>query len=591
MTRIHRHERPAARRTAPLLIALTALAGPTWSESTQDAGAAAEAAGDPAETPAELLARGRGLLAAGRAEAALESLEKALEEAGAESPEGVEAGVWLARAWLALDRVDDALGLTDELKARGAAAADLDYLYGLGFLGAAKREAAGGGGTYTQGQFQDATAFLAKATEADAERYGDAFLPLAEAAWYAGELELARAAAERAVERAPADTGALVQRGKIAFSRYTQARGDGQPGEAEQALWTATREAFQAAAAAYGKPTEELPQFELAGVHEELANLHLWREDRDAAAEAFVRALAWDPRALDSADFNRLRESLGDERFEATTARGLEAFEARHGSAAGGDATPHPGGPLLAWWAGYAAFVNADLPAAEKHFARAVQSPGYLNSWYYVFRSAYGQRRYDPALIALRTYWQQDPDGLLALMAGQQELNLRILEYLVGWLIDAEQQDRERYAEAAVLADIMTRLVPGEARYWNNLGLFLRDYGDQLKRLRPPYVAAELAELFERAFVAYERTLELAPDHPAYLNDTAVMLHYYLERDYDRAEAMYQRAIERAEEELAAGRLSTSDSGWFDSARTDALDNLEKLRAKRAAAEPSPREP
>jgi tetratricopeptide (TPR) repeat protein len=277
-----------------------------------------------------------------------------------------------------------------------------------------------------------------------------------------------------------------------------------------------------------------------------------------------------------------VREGLGDERFAVLTAAALEDFSERHAGQ-----PEHPGGPLLAWWAGFAAFENGDLPAAERHFLRAVAAHGgYLNSWYYLFRAAYGQRAYDRALIALRSYWKQDPDGLAAMIEGQRELNLRILEYLVGWLIDPDQQVRERYREASVLAEMMTRAVPDEPRYWNNLGLFLRDYGDQLKLRVPAPAEGELDELWARAFAAYERTLELEPDHPAYINDTAVMLHYYLEEDFDRAEAMYLRAVERAEEELAGKGLSTSDRAWFETALKDAGDNLERLRAKRAALEP-----
>jgi len=523
----------------------------------------------------ELIAAGRQLLDEGQVAAALERFEAAGEVDGP----SLEARFWIARAWLADGRLDEGLAATDELKALGAPEADLAYLYGLGFHAAALQAASAGGGVYTQGQFQDATRFLVEATAADPERYGDAFRPLAEAAWYAADLPVASEAAERAVERRPDDTAALVLRGRVAFSRYSAARADGEPDEVVDQRWTETRSALEAAAAAFGEPTEEVPQYELAGVFEQLGNLHQWREDSEQAAVAFGQAMAWDPRAL---DLNRVREALGNERFAATVQDARALFAQRHPAGEGGQPT-HPGVPLLAWWEGFASFELGRMPEAEGAFLQAVEvNPGYANSWYYVFRAAYGRRQYDASLIALRAYWKQDSEGLLAAVAGERELNLRILEFLVGWLIDPDQQVAERFREAAILAEIMTRAVPEEPRYWNNLGLFLRDYGDQLKRkVGAAPGEDELDALYERAMLAYERTLEMVPDHPAYLNDTAVMLHYYLERDLDRAESMYVRAIELADEGLTGKGLSTSDRAWFETARKDAGDNLEKLRRKR----------
>ena len=51
--------------------------------------------------------------------------------------------------------------------------------------------------------FGTAIELLGSATEVDGERYRDAFLPLARAAWYSGKLELARGAAKEALRRYP----------------------------------------------------------------------------------------------------------------------------------------------------------------------------------------------------------------------------------------------------------------------------------------------------------------------------------------------------------------------------------------------------
>ncbi len=62
------------------------------------------------------------------------------------------------------------------------------------------------------------------------------------------------------------------------------------------------------------------------------------------------------------------------------------------------------------------------------------------------------------------------------------------------------------------------------------------------------------------------------------MNDTAVILHYYLHRDYDRAQSLYEKAIE-----LAAGLLAKPDKLSDDQRRAteqlkhDATTNLQNL--------------
>jgi tetratricopeptide (TPR) repeat protein len=551
----------------------------------------AACASGPSKTEAkaeELLAEGRRQLAAGELEAAAASFEAAAALDGS----SVESRVWVVRSWIAEGRVDEALAAADELKEEGAERADLDYLYGLAFHASAVREAAAGGSAYTQGAFEDAARFLATATAADPERYGDAYFALAESAWYASDLPLASEAAARAVELRPEDMAALLLSGRVAFSRYSAARTEGADAAALDGLWEEARAAFEAAVdAGTARAGEERTQYELALAHEQLANLHLWREDQEAAARAFGEALAWDPRAL---DFNRVREALGGERFAALVLEARAEFAARHPMEKGGaqgagganGAAPHPGAALLTWWAAFGVFEQGKLAEAEALFLETVgENPDYVNCWYYVFRAAYGLRQYEQSLIALRAHAAQNRTELVGLLGSDREINLRILEFLVSWLIDPEVQKSERFREAALLAELTTVMAPEEPRYWNNLGLFLRDHGDQLKAEKPAPDPAELAPLWESAYAAYQRTLELAPDHPAYLNDPAVMLHYSLERELERAEAMYVRAIERAEEELAGTALSTSDRDWLETVSRDAAENLEKLREERDSTE------
>ena len=82
---------------------------------------------------------------------------------------------------------------------------------------------------------------------------------------------------------------------------------------------------------------------------------------------------------------------------------------------------------------------------------------------------------------------------------------------------------------------------------------------------------------FERALVAYERAAQLAPDKPHLINDTAVILHYYLKRDFLRARDMYAAAYELAAERLSDPKLETGDRDLATTALRDSKDNLRRL--------------
>ena len=160
----------------------------------------------PQESVEALIKRGREALAAGK----LTEAQAAFDAADAAERGAPRTRVWVVRGWIAAGKFDEALSATDELKAAKAPAADLDYLYGLGFLGMAKAAiASNGGGAFTQSQLEDSLACLQRATKADSARYSDAWLPLAESAWYAQDLTTARAAsrAGRSTTRAACSAG------------------------------------------------------------------------------------------------------------------------------------------------------------------------------------------------------------------------------------------------------------------------------------------------------------------------------------------------------------------------------------------------
>ena len=101
---------------------------------------------------------------------------------------------------------------------------------------------------------------------------------------------------------------------------------------------------------------------------------------------------------------------------------------------------------------------------------------------------------------------------------------------------------------------------PPDADVWNNYGLYLRDTGRH-----------------EESYTAYERAVTLDDTDPRILNDTAVLLHYYLKRDDERAMELYSRAIELAREQLEQPGVDAELRAYLDLALTDARTNLQRL--------------
>ena len=523
-------------------------------------------------TPTDaLIDQGRELLAEGETQAALERFE----QASARDTESTDARVWIVRGWLAEQRIDDSLQATDELKAAGAPQPDLDYLYGLGFHANALRAVtSGSSGVFTQGEFEDAARFLTSAVEADAERYSDAYLPLAESGWYAQDLAAAHDAVMRAVELRPERSETHMMHGRISFSSYSQAVTDELDPEQVDAHWSEALGAFEqasAAALAALEAGDESARAQAIEATRQIAMLHVWNEDLETAAVAFADGIVLDPWGV---DMNQVITYVGGENFLAEIGPARAAYVDREGPDASGVA-------LLDWWIGFANFGLGRMPEAERAFDQVIAgNPTYTSAWYYLFRAAYGQRDHEGAVFALRAAWHQAPDELVGLIASERDLNLAILEYLAGWLVNEEKQvEGTRPREAAILAEVMTRVAPDEARYWNNLGLFLRDYGEGLQRVRPKPRDEDLEPLWEAAYAAYSRTLELEPDNAGYLNDTAVMLHYHLERDYDLALDMYARAEVLAKAELDREDLSSDLRDWMLIAHRDARNNQKLLTA------------
>ncbi len=113
-----------------------------------------------------------------------------------------------------------------------------------------------------------------------------------------------------------------------------------------------------------------------------------------------------------------------------------------------------------------------------------------------------------------------------------------------------------------ILLRYATNAAPTNGDAWNNLALYYRDTNQA-----------------ERSRAAYHKALELSPNDPQLMNDYAVIYHYYLQSDDDKARDLYTRAIARAQEMLKSGSVPKSDVERIKTALRDAQNNLKKLDA------------
>jgi len=539
----------------------------------------------------ELIASGRKLFAEGKHEEALAVFESA-EQLDKGS---LRTRVFVLRTWIALGRIEDALGETDALKSRFKSGVEIDYLYGMGFYALAARDVAEGNtSSVTGSQFEDAIAMLQKVAAANDARFDDAWVALAEAAWNSGNEEVGRKASDKAIELAPNDPWRRLLRGKIALSAYTALRADESQASAAEAQWQNALAAFQKAAQLCG----EEPALELRAAacqaQLQLATVYLWKQQTPDASAAYARAIAIDPGLV---DYAAMSTALDPQAFLDTLEGAHKSWSAKHSAPGTDDAS-------LVWWIGYANFAVKKFPQSAQAFESALaKNPTFTNTHYYLFRVRYDMQEFAKCMATLHAYHDADAPGLVGSLAYDVPGNTARLEFLVGWSATPENHEGKTLnLEAAFLCELITQIVPREpehSRHWNNLGLFLRDEGDAIRgtqgALGPapkPYDEAKVNKLWEDALVAYEVSLELEPKNPNYLNDTAVMLHYYLLRDLERAKRMYEQGLVEATALLARTDLTPTRRGEVVIAERDTRNNIrlvQKLIDKRAAEAAAPK--
>lgn len=518
------------------------------------------------ETPEALVQQGRALLVQNKAVDALPLFERADQLSGGK----LATRLWVLRCWMQMGRINDALDAIDKL-AKTEKGPAIDYLYGMGFWFTAKdRLAQNAGGAIIGMNFGDATTYLKKCTAADDKSWPDAWLALAESAWYSQDLESARAAAEKACAVEPKDAPAHLLLGQIAFSQYVTVASDEAQKDKAAAHMQAARAAFEACDALLAGCSTPADRAQRGQAQKQLGDLACWAKDKAAAEKAYGRALGYDPNAAKIDELYRGIAASFDKEFAevflATIELAEKTFVESWGAENTGDAT-------ILWWLGWARLDQKQYDKAEEAFAGAVKKwPQYFNAWFFIGIARYSRQNFDGAIAAMSRHYKENRDDMVATVQQNKDRYLAILDSLVGKAAESQE-----IVAAAQLSEVQALAEPRTSRYWNNAALFWRDAGDGLRR-NPGETEQKLAlQYFETAFQEYEKALELEPENPNYLNDTAVMLHYYLDRDLERAKSLYQKAAERAAALLEKKGLSVADKEAYQIALRDSKNNLAKL--------------
>ena len=177
-------------------------------------------------------------------------------------------------------------------------------------------------------------------------------------------------------------------------------------------------------------------------------------------------------------------------------------------------------------------------------------------------------RQFGPSAKAMLDIVQRDGKALTALVAAESDPTATAVKlgWSAGYLFQAVQGGAgvggADGPKAKSLLAALCAADPKDADIWNNYALAARD----------------VTREYEESLKAYEKALALRPEDPQIMNDTAVILHYYLHRDYDRAQSLYEQAIETATTLLAAPeKLSDEQRRATEQLKHDATTNLQNL--------------
>ncbi len=216
----------------------------------------------------------------------------------------------------------------------------------------------------------------------------------------------------------------------------------------------------------------------------------------------------------------------------------------------------------------------------------------------------------DGAADAFRSMEELLPGGMRWEDPGRLWSGMTSLEFLVGeynkhWMnevVEVWKDGQGNVAEspipfeerfpsllkAAAIADELFAYDPENPTFANNAGYFNRDAGTLGHEIRglsaltasPPDEAvakasfAAAVEHAEKSYAAYVVAAELSPDDARVINDTGLILAYYLQRDLDVARDYFEKSIAVGLPQLEAGIEDEEQRTMTREAVGDAYQNL-----------------
>ncbi|MBU0754866.1 MAG: tetratricopeptide repeat protein [Planctomycetes bacterium] len=395
---------------------------------------------------------------------------------------------------------------------------------------------------------EDALNFLRKSVNLNHES-AEAPLILATTLYGLSDLEGADAAAAEALNRKPDAVDALLLRGDVAYTAYTQGSGENMDASALNELWRKAVDFYKKAVNL--DPAQDRAYVGLGGLYE-------WEKKWNQASEAYLTAVHLNPENTQA--YERLLIIYGMDGFTGKLSDELAALlqddETKKQADSERSATAE-------YYLGRAYLQEGDYEKSIAAFENSITLNEQFRTCvsYYMSRAAYGAEDLDKAAQVLVDTVNSDPEGLIYYMQNDFEFMSRFyvpMKFIAFHLVQAN-----RLEDARNLNGILISLVPNDPGLCNDYGLLCRDTGQ-----------------YEEAFSAYEKAVELDPKNPNYLNDCALILHYHLHRDLDRAEAMYNQAIEEAGKILQdTSGLDEATVETIQTALRDATNNKALLKA------------
>ncbi|MGC6486168.1 MAG: hypothetical protein ACON4Z_00850 [Planctomycetota bacterium] len=259
-----------------------------------------------------------------------------------------------------------------------------------------------------------------------------------------------------------------------------------------------------------------------------------------------------------------------------------------------------PDAPVLRWFEGRAVYARADLLRAEGNFQGAAAIYGKSRDVFGEYLAVMPQHR------EATRQWQALCDLAMArcaadtgdleraadLMFRAAETSAATTAYVDGQpqLVDSFGNHFTGAAFAVHVAltqapeDALRRTLAFNERVfeaypdrwgflYNNAALAARDLGVQVANTGDDAAAMEL---WERSYRYYEKAVALSPTDARIVNDCGLMLIYHLDRDFARARACFDRAIEIGTAQLAelADDVPARERELLEEAVGDAWQNI-----------------